>query len=610
MDALSAYIPTDRRHALASGQGLPDRTHGAALFVDIAGFTPLAEALAQDLGPQRGAEQLTHHLNQVYDLLIAELDRYRGSVIGFSGDAITCWFDGDQGLAAAACALQMQRAMEGLATVALPSGGQVSLSAKAGLAVGQARRFMVGDPDRQLIDVLAGRLLDEMSEAEHRAEPGEVVLASSAMEALGDRVEIGRYREADGRGFYAVGELRSEVQADPWPELPPDALNEAEVRPWLLAPVYERLRAGQGEFLAELRPAVAHFLRFEGIDYDRDESAGEKLNDFVWRVQRILKAYDGTLVDLTTGDKGSYLYLTFGAPLAHEDDVERAASAALDLRSEAAGLSYLSSIQIGISRGRMRTGAYGGRTRRTYGVLGDATNLAARLMTAADPGEILLSQAAFETVELAFTWRAHPELRVKGKAEPVRVVSLVARSGERGQAAGGRRHLLPMVGRESELALIKENLELALDGHGQIVGIVAEAGMGKSRLLAEASRTARAQGLAVYVGECKSYGTHSSYLVWSDIWRDIFKLDTSLPIGAQISALEAQLGRLNPSLLPRLPLLGALLNLPIPDNELTRSLDATLRKSSLETLTGDLLRSNAGELASKAGFGIATELCG
>lgn len=72
MNELLPYIPTDRRHALARGEDLSDRAVGSALFVDISGFTPLAEALALDLGPQRGAEELTKHLNPVYDALIAE----------------------------------------------------------------------------------------------------------------------------------------------------------------------------------------------------------------------------------------------------------------------------------------------------------------------------------------------------------------------------------------------------------------------------------------------------------------------------------------------------------------------------------------------------------
>ncbi len=94
MEAASAYIPQDRRRALALGRTLPERSYGAVLFADISGFTPLTEALARAFGPHRGAELLTQQLNLVYSALISQVDRLGGSVIGFSGDAITCWFGG------------------------------------------------------------------------------------------------------------------------------------------------------------------------------------------------------------------------------------------------------------------------------------------------------------------------------------------------------------------------------------------------------------------------------------------------------------------------------------------------------------------------------------
>ncbi len=97
-DNPEAYVAGDRRQALASRVEMPDRVRGAALFADISGFTPLTEALAKELGSQRGAEELTANLGRVFHAVIAELDRYGGNVIYFCGDAITCWLDGDDGL--------------------------------------------------------------------------------------------------------------------------------------------------------------------------------------------------------------------------------------------------------------------------------------------------------------------------------------------------------------------------------------------------------------------------------------------------------------------------------------------------------------------------------
>ena len=111
-DNPQAYLPGDRRRALARGETLPQQTTGSALFVDISGFTPLTEALAAELGGRRGAEELTATLDRVFSALLERLHVWRGSVIYFSGDAVTAWLDGDDGLAAVACALEMQAVMD------------------------------------------------------------------------------------------------------------------------------------------------------------------------------------------------------------------------------------------------------------------------------------------------------------------------------------------------------------------------------------------------------------------------------------------------------------------------------------------------------------------
>src|SRR5215208_512948 len=90
---LHIYLPQDRLWALANNTSLPDHTNGAALFADIYGFTALTESLRERLGARQGAEELTRQLGAVYSTLIAEVEKYGGSVIGFAGDAMMCWFD-------------------------------------------------------------------------------------------------------------------------------------------------------------------------------------------------------------------------------------------------------------------------------------------------------------------------------------------------------------------------------------------------------------------------------------------------------------------------------------------------------------------------------------
>ncbi len=592
MERPSTYIPMDRRQAILRGETLPSQTNGAALFADVSGFTPLTERLLQELGPQRGAEELTRHLNSVYDALITELHRFGGSVISFSGDAITCWFDDDNGWRATTCAMAMQQAMGQFTAVPTPSGGTVELAMKTAVAAGPAHRFLVGNPEIQLIDVLAGATLESLAAAEHLARKGEVILDAATANQLNGQVEFIAWRDQlqNHQRFAVAGTLKHSAPPQPWPEIPIGTFDESLSQPWLLPAVYDRLRSGGGEFLAELRPAVALFMRFSGIKYDTDPEAGDKLDQFIRAVQGILAGYESNLLQLTIGDKGSYLYAAFGAPLAHEDDAIRAVSTALALCDLSHTLPFIEDIQIGINQGRLRTGAYGGTLRRTYGVLGDEVNTAARLMQAAKPGEILASAVVQRGTSDSFAWNPLPPLTVKGKSQPLAVYSLEGVKKQQSIRLQEPQYALPIVGRKAELAIIEQTFAKVQQNAGQILVITGEAGMGKSRLITEIIRLAAAKQFIGFGGECQSYGTHTSYLVWQRIWQGFFGLDLTDSLETQIQVLTAQLEQIDATLVPRLPLLGTALNLPIPDNDLTRSFDAKLRKVSLESMLVDCLR--------------------
>lgn len=502
MDLLAAYLPTDRVHALAGGATLPSRARGTVLFADISGFTPLTEALVRTLGPRRGAEELARQLNEVYDALIIEVDRYGSSVIGFGGDAITCWFDEELQIAdcelqieerpnlqstalrATACALMMQRAMARFGGVALPSGGIVTLALKAAIASGTVRRLMVGDPAIQRIDVLAGAALDRVAAVEHLAHRADVMLSPECVRGLGESALIVEWRaDAEGVHFPVIGGLMEPVSPAPWPSLAPGTPRAEQLRPWLLPDVYARIHSGQGELLPELRPAVALFLRFDGIAYQDDPLAEDKLDRYIRWVQHVLAHYGGTLIQLSSGDKGSYLYVAFGAPTAHEDDARRAVMAALELRAPPSELSFIRTSQLGIASGTMRAGAYGGTTRRTYGALGDSVNLAARLMMAAAPGEVLVSRRVQQAVVDLFAWAELPALHVKGKRTAVPVARLI---GARPVPAATLGYAGPLIGRADQLAQLQQAITPIFAGQcAGMVYVYGEAGMGKSRLLYE-----------------------------------------------------------------------------------------------------------------------------
>lgn len=582
-----AYIPVDRRHAEMRGEQLPQRCHGAALFVDISGFTPLTAALSHELGRKQGAEELTKQLNRVYDSLIAEVDRFHGTVIGFAGDAITCWLDGDDGLRAVACSLAIQEVMQQLALVTTPGGTTVALSVKVAIAAGPARRFLVGNPEIQYIDVLAGATLDRMAVAEHNADKDEIVASAEIATMLGAALAIREWRTAeDGSRYAVVDGLTQPVDDDPWPELAPGALSDEQIRPWLLPRLAERLSTGHGEFMAELRPAVSLFVRFGGIDYDRDEHAGAQLDTYIRWVQNIIERYEGALIQLTIGDKGSYFYATFGAPLAHDDDPARAVAAALELRQLPPELLFITRVEIGLSRGRMRTGPYGSISRRTYGVLGEEANMAARYMANAGHGNIMIGESLSEAVANEYTLHFVGPIEVKGKQEPVPVYLVLE---HRSRSPMSALYDTVLVGRDRELAHVDMLLDRALAGQGQILQIEGPAGMGKSRLAAALAICATAKGMQVVLGTCHSTTTTTAYRPWHQIMRSLIGLSDTDAVERTIATIEDFVDRTNPEWRLRMPLLGDLLNIVIPDNATTAAFEPLLRQRALFDLVVEMV---------------------
>lgn len=590
---LYPYLPIDRRHSIFERMPLPDRVQGAALFADISGFTPLTAALAEELGRQRGAEEVLNAINPIYEALIAELHRYRGSVIGFAGDSITCWLDGDDGRAAVACGLRMQAVMARVGRVTTPGGVEITLSIKIAVAAGPARRFIAGDPAVHTFDALAGATLARMAAAEHVAERGEVVVSEEVVASAASflRVKAWRDGEEPGRRFAVVIEgeegMGDKAGRTPWGHLPLDALTEAQLRAWIDAPVYERLASG-ATYVAELRPVTSLFLKFGGIDYDGDDAAGEKLDAFVRWVQSVLARYEGTMLQLTIGDKGSNLLAVFGAPVAHDDDDARAVAAGLDLAQAPPALSFISAPQIGISRGLAWAGACGGRLRCIYSVMGDEVNMAARLMGKASPGEIWVNQRVADAVEDKFRFRALGGIQVKGRETPLPVSVAMER---RDEAVRGLRALFtgPLVGREDVLDKLRTYLAAAREGQGQVLRIQGVAGVGKSHLVAVFAGQAVNGGWRVVEGFCQSIAQDMAYTSWRQLLSALLDLSDGTPED-RAARLSVEWTAAHPELAPRLPLLADVLGLPLPDNDLTASFDARMRQQALLALVVEIVQ--------------------
>src|SRR5919202_1178299 len=199
--------------------------------------------------------------------------------------------------------------------------------------------------------------------------------------------------------------------------------------------------------------------------------------------------YGGTVARLM----GDAVLAFFGAPLTHEDDAERAVRAGLEIQAAAKeygqtikanyGLDF--NVRVGINTGLAVLAVVGDEIKTEYTAMGDTTNLAARLQSAAKPGTVLISADTYHLVKPLFDFNPRGAIEFKGKSAPVQTYEVLAPKTVPGRARGLEGVSSPLVGRDAEVRLLQDKLEGLLVGQGAFAAVTGEAGLGKSRLIAE-----------------------------------------------------------------------------------------------------------------------------
>src|SRR5437867_11695939 len=265
--------------------------------------------------------------------------------------------------------------------------------------------------------------------------------------------------------------------------------------------------------------------------------------------------FEGTINQYT----GDGVMALFGAPIAHEDSPRRAAHAALGIQSALrdygkqlqAERGVLVQMRIGLNTGPVVVGSIGDDLRMDYTAVGDTTNLAARMQAAARPGSVLVTEAThnalvgyFETLDLG-------EMAVKGHS-PVRAFEVLRPRGRRSRLdVAAERGLTPLVGRERELETLLDRFAEVKNGRGQMVSLVGDAGIGKSRLLFEFRRALAEAGeeVAWLEGQCVSFGQSIPFLPLADQLRRNFgieEFDGEPEIIAKVEHSMRRMGELEP----------------------------------------------------------------
>jgi len=378
--------------------------------------------------------------------------------------------------------------------------------------------------------------------------------------------------------------------AAPAPTVSPSAALDRFIPRELLTKL-DRARES-GEMVGERRIVTMLFCDVKGstaaaAQFDPEEWAQIINGAFEPMIGPIYR-YEGTVARLM----GDGLLAFFGAPIAHEDDPQRAVLAGLEILD---GIRHYRDsarqqwgidldVRVGVNTGLVVVGAVGSDLRMEYSALGDAINIAARMEQTAQPGTVQITDSTYKLVAPLFDFQPIDGLEVKGRAETMTAYRVIGRKAAAGSLRGIAGLSSPLVSRDRELAQLTSALAALEEGRGGIVTVMGEAGLGKSRLAAEARLAPKTEALRWLEGRSQSYERMTPYTPFRRALATSFGLDPEWDGSRQYAGLKETVESLLPGRGDEMaPFLAQALELPVPpgDDERIRFLQPPMLRGAV-----------------------------
>jgi class 3 adenylate cyclase/tetratricopeptide (TPR) repeat protein len=444
-------------------------------------------------------------------------------------------------------------------------------------------------------------LLRDRGRVTYRALKRQFDLDDALLEDLKEELIYGQQMAVDEDGRVLVWTGGIDKASSPSPRVTPPSTPDPQRPSRASTPLHltEKILASRLRLEGERKQVTVLFADLKGsleLLADRDpEEARQLLDSVVERMMEAVHHYEGT-VNQVMGDG---IMALFGAPIAHEDHAIRACYAAL--RMQEAVRVYAAEVQrsqgvplhirVGLNAGEVVVGSIASDLHMDYTAVGQTTHLAARMEQMAMPGSILITPDVLALVEGYVLVKGLGPAKIKGLNTPLEVYEVTGAGPVRTrlQAAVGR-GLTRFVGRDSELDQLRQALERAEAGYGQVVAIVGEPGVGKSRLVYEFTQSHRTHGWLRLASHSLSYGTATPYLPVHDLLKAYFQIEARDDGRKVREKVTGKLLTLDRALESTLPACLALLDVAVEDPHWQALEPPQRRQRTLEAVKRLLLR--------------------
>ena len=529
----------------------------AVIFLDVSGFTQLTSqmALLGDIGP----EMISTHLNSYFGALIDTASKFGGELVKSAGDAIMCIFRSqsnensneidyfDLAIRAVQCGLEIQSSHS-----IYDSNQGFTLTLHIGIGLGDLNLMIVGGINNQWMHLVAGEPINQLSTCVEISNSGEVVISKQCYVSIKEKIKVEKRTENDYLVLSFIDDYKPNI--NPLLEINVPIKAETALRcfihPAILPQLDDNNENQQIIQVDELRKLTSIFVKIVTDSFNINDSDS---NSYCYLLQEVFSClqsciiqYEGLVCQFLQDDKGIIFFAAFGVPpYSHVDDPLRAIRAAIDIYNNL--LSIGVHCAIGVYTGFVFTGVVGSKKRHDYTVLGDAVNMAARLMGKAHQLNlgILCGKNTFEACNLRIEFEKLEPIQVKGKDETIQIYKPKLTKDSIEKKIIVKPTAFNIIGRKDEIILLTNKIlelrnyytpgissfmQYKQDQLTKTIILEGSPGIGKSFLAKYLLRIAKKLKILYSIGDSKAINQITPYYTWRNVLLTLYKIQDKKPV--------------------------------------------------------------------------------